>query len=223
MSSMRLKLSDEDITVIEARIRAFETRTAAEAVTAVVDRSDHYHGLRWRAFALGVALAAPAVILADLLRPDWVHAQAVLLAVTSVLVSGLACALLATVWPAFERLFLQRARAEAEARQQAKAFFLANELFATPRRNGVLLFASRFERMAVVYGDRAYEGRVAPDEWQRVVDAMTPPFREGDVRSAFTAGLDVLESLLAAKGFRGDGSTRNALSDRPLEPKIDEQ
>jgi hypothetical protein len=26
-----------------------------------------------------------------------------------------------------------------------------------------------------------------------------------------------------AKGFRGDGTTRNALSDRPLEPKADEQ
>jgi hypothetical protein len=33
----------------------------------------------------------------------------------------------------------------------------------------VLLFASRFERMAVVYGDRAYEPR-RPDEWQHVVD-----------------------------------------------------
>jgi uncharacterized membrane protein len=223
MSSMPFKLSDDDVAAIEARIRAFESRTGTEAVTAVVDRSDHYHGLRWRAFALGVALAAPAVIVADLLRPDWVHARAALFAVATVLAAGLACALLATVWPSFERLFLQRARAEAEARQRAKALFLDRELFATPSRNGVLLFASRFERMAVVYGDRAYEGRVGPDEWQRVVDAMTPPFQDGDVRSAFAAGLDALESLLVAKGFRGDGTARNALSDRPLEPKADEQ
>lgn len=220
---MPLKLSDADVAAIEARIRAFETRTGAEAVTAVVDRSDHYHGLRWRAFALGVALAAPAVILADLLRPDWIHAHAAVFAVAAVLIGGLACALLATAWPAFERVFLQRVRAEAEALQRAKALFLARELFATPSRNGVLLFASRFERVAVVYGDRAYEGRVAPGEWQRVVDAMTVPFEQGDTRNAFTAGLDALESLLVAKGFRGDGTSRNALPDRPLEPKVDER
>lgn len=220
---MPLELSDDDIAGIEARIRAFEARTGAEAVTAVVDRSDRYHGLRWRAFALGAALAALAVILADLLRPDWIHAHAVLFAVAAVLIGGLACALLATAWPAFERLFLQRVRAEAEALQRAKTLFLARELFATPSRNGVLLFASRFERVAVVYGDRAYEGRVAPHEWQRVVDAMTPPFQQGDTRGAFTAGLDALESLLVAKGFRGDGTARNALPDRPFEPNVDER
>jgi putative membrane protein len=220
---MPLKLSDDDVTAIEARIRAFEARTGAEAVTAVVDRSDVYHGLRWRAFALGVAVAAPTVILADMLRPDWIHAHAVLFAVGAVLIGGLACALLATAWPAFERLFLQRVRAEAEALQRAKALFLARELTATPSRNCVLLFASRFERVAVAYGDRAYEGRVAPDEWQRVVDAMTASFRQGDTRSAFTAGLDALESMLVAKGFRGDGTLRNALPDRPFEPNVDER
>ena len=75
VSSVPLMLSDDDVAAIEARIRAFEARTGTEAVTALVDRSDHYHGLRWRAFALGVALAAPAVIVADLLRPDWVHTR----------------------------------------------------------------------------------------------------------------------------------------------------
>jgi putative membrane protein len=220
---MPLELSDDDVAAIEARIRAFETRTGAEAVAAVVDRSDHYHGLRWRAFALGIALAALAVIVAELMRPDWIHAHAVLFAVASVLIGGLACALLATAWPAFERLFLQRVRAEAETLQRAKTLFLARELFATPSRNGVLLFASRFERAAVIYGDRGYEGRVSPDEWQRVVDAMTAPFRQGDTRGAFTAGLDALEALLVAKGFRGDGKVRNALPDRPFEPNVDER
>jgi uncharacterized membrane protein len=216
-----LVLSDADVAAIEARIRAFEARTGVEAVTAIVDRSDRYHGLRWRAFALGVALAAPTVVVADLIRPDWIHAYAVLFAVAVVLVAGLAFALLASMWPAFERLFLQRARAEAEARQRAEALFLARELFAMPSRNAVLLFASRFERVAVVYGDRGYEGRIAPGEWERVVDAMTPPFQSGDARNAFTAGLDALESLLVAKGFHGDGTAHNALPDRPLEPKDD--
>ena len=216
-------LTDADVAAIEARIRAFEARTGAEAVTAVVSRSDRYHGLRWRAFAVGVALAAFAVVLADILRPDWMHAHAILFAVATILGAGLACALLATISPAFERLFLQRERAEAEARQRAKALFLANELFATPDRNAVLLLASRYERVAVVLGDRAYNGRVSAAEWKGIVDAMTPPFGTGDARAAFSAGLDALEALLVAKGFRGDGTARNALPDRPLEPKVDDE
>jgi len=206
-----------DLAAIEARIRAFEARTGVEAVAAVVDRSDRYHGLRWRAFAVGASLAALGVVVADVLRPDWTGAHASLVTAVTILTAGLACALLATLSRPFERLFLQRERAEAEARQRAKSLFLERELFATPDRTAVLLFASRYERVAVVVGDRGYDGRVSAVEWERIVAAMTQRFRDGDAAAAFSAGLDALEALLAEKGFRGEGSGRNVLPDRPLE------
>ncbi len=215
---MPTELSETELSGIEARIRALETHTGVEAVAAVVERSDRYHGLRWRAFAFGVSLAALAVVVVDAARPDWTAAHASLVAAVTILATGLACALLATLSRPFERLFLQRERAEAEARQRAKALFLERELFATPGRTAVLLFASRYERVAVVLGDRAYDGRVTAAEWQAVVAAMTPPFRKGEVALAFAAGLDALEALLVEKGFRGDGTARNVLPDRPLEP-----
>jgi uncharacterized membrane protein len=96
--------------------------------------------------------------------------------------------------------------------------FLERDLFATPGCNAVLLLASRYERVAVVLGDRAYDGRIDSADWQGIVDAMTPPFRAGREALAFAAGLDALEALLAEKGFRSDGTTRNVLPDRPLEP-----
>ena len=220
---MSAVLSELDAAAIEARIRALEARTGVEVVTAVVARSDRYHGLRWRAFALGAALAALAVVVADQARPDWIHAHAVLSTVTAILGAGLAFALLATAWPAFERRFLQRERAEAEARSHAKALFLSRELFATPERTAVLLFASQFERVVVVFGDRGYDGRVTPHDWRRIVDAMTPSLEGGDVRMAFLAGLDALEALLVAKGFASGGSTRDLLPDKPLTPAADDE
>ena len=210
-----------DLAAIEARIRAFEARTGVEAVAAVVDRSDRYHGLRWRAFAAGASLAALVVVVADVLRPDWTGAHASLATAVTILAAGLACALLATLSRPFERLFLQRERAEAEARQRAKSLFLERELFATPDRTAVLLFASRYERVAVVVGDRGYDGRVSAAEWEGIVAAMTPPFRNGDAAAAFTAGLGALEALVAEKGFRREGSGSNVLPDRPLEPDED--
>ena len=215
-------MTGPDLAAIEARIRAFESRTGVEAVAAVVDRSDRYHGLRWRAFAVGASLTALGVVAADVLRPDWTGAHAALVTAVTILAAGLACALLATLSRSFERLFLQRERAEAEARQRAKSLFLERELFATPDRTAVLLFASRYERVAVVVGDRGYDGCVSTAEWEGIVAAMTPPFRDGDAAAAFTAGLDALEALLAEKGFRGQGSARNVLPDRPVEPDEDQ-
>jgi len=207
-----------DLAATEARIRAFETRTGVEVVAAVVDRSDRYHGLRWRAFAAGASLAAFVVVIADLLRPDWTGAHASLITAVAILAVGLGSALLATLSRRFERLFLQRERAEGEARQRAKALFLERELFATPDRSAVLLFASRYERVAVVLGDRGYDGRVSAAEWDGVVAAMTSRFSDGDATTAFIAGFDALEALLIEKGFHGNGERRNILPDRPLEP-----
>jgi uncharacterized membrane protein len=118
-----------DLAATEARIRAFEARTGVEAVAAVVDRSDRYHGLRWRAFAAGASLAALGVVVADFLRPDWTGAHAALVTAVAILAEGLGAALLATLSRPFERLFLQRERAEGEARQRARALFLERELF----------------------------------------------------------------------------------------------
>jgi putative membrane protein len=166
---------------------------------------------------LGASLAALGVVVADVLRPDWTGAHASIVTAVSVLAAGLACALLATLSRPFERLFLQRERAEAEARQRAKSLFLERELFATPDRTAVLLFASRYERVAVVMGDRGYDGRVSLVEWEGIVAAMTHSFRDGDAAAAFAAGLDALEALLAEKEFRGERSSRNVLPDPPLE------
>ena len=78
----------------------------------------------------------------------------------AILSAGLAGTVLATFVPDVRRLFLQRVRAEAEVRQRARSLFLERELFATPGRNAVLLLASRYERAAVMLGDRGYDGRV---------------------------------------------------------------
>ena len=85
-------MTGPDLAAIEARIRAFESRTGVEAVAAVVDRSDRYHGLRWRAFAVGTSLAALGVVTADVLRPDWTGAHAALVTAVTILAAGLACA-----------------------------------------------------------------------------------------------------------------------------------
>jgi putative membrane protein len=213
MGARPLLLSDESAAAIAARIRAIDERTGARVVAALVRRSGHFHGLRWRAFALGAALAALASVLQAWWHPQWNTGCTVLLTAVLILGAGLTLALAATFVPAFERLFLQRPRAEAEVRQRARTLFLERELFAPPARNAILLLAGEFEAAVALYADRHYDGRVSHAEWNAVVRSMTPLLRRRDYLPAFIAGLDALETLLVAKGFHPQPGERPAAGD----------
>lgn len=54
---------------MDKRIAAAEKRTGAQIVVAVIERSDSYSELPWKAFALGVFVAGFLVFIFDLLWP----------------------------------------------------------------------------------------------------------------------------------------------------------
>jgi putative membrane protein len=169
----------------------------------------------WRAFALGASVAALAALAIDIGRPDWLSASALLLQAIIILGAGALAGAAAYWWPWFARLFLGAARARAEVRQCAEGLFLSRELFATPRRDAVLILVSLFEHRVVVVPDAFYRGRVTSAEWEQVVDRMTPLLKAGRTAEAFSAGLAALEGLLAAKGLER-GEPHNALPDALL-------
>jgi putative membrane protein len=214
-----MPLTKAEAAAVEARVRAIEAGTGAQVVVAIVERSDVYHGLRWRAFAFGAALAALTLVASDMLRPDWITAHAALFHALAILGGGALLALIAHFSPAFARLFLERHRAQTEVRQYAQTLFLERELFATKDRNAVLILASRYERVVVVWPDTGFRDRVAATEWRRVVDPMLPAMRAGRTSDALAAGLAAFETLLAEKGCRWEAGGANVFADRPIETR----
>jgi uncharacterized membrane protein len=212
-------LTHTEAAAVEARVRAIEAATGAQVVVAIVGRSDVYHGLRWRAFAFGAAVAALALVTSELLRPDWITAHAALFDALAILGGGAVLALLAHFSPAFARLFLEGDRAQTEVRQHAQAMFLERELFATKERNAVLILASQYERVVVVWPDTGYRDRVTSADWRRVIAAMLPAMRAGRTNEALDAGLAALEALLVANGCRWDTDGANVFADRPIESR----
>ena len=203
-----------EATAIELAIAGVEARTGVQVVAAVVARADAYPELPWRAFALGASLAALIALLVDIARPDWLTAKELLIQTLATLGGGGVAGLFATRIPAFAKRFLGSGRAQAEVRQCAESMFLTRELFATPRRDAILVLASQFERRVVIVPDVFYKGRIGHAEWEAVVAQMTPKLRDGRTADAFAAGLATIESMLVAKGFAGAGSaSRNALPD----------
>jgi putative membrane protein len=187
---------------VKERVAAIERAAGVEVVAAIVARADSYPEIPWKAFALGVALALLVATTATLLAPGWEGAAAILETAVAALASGGAVAL-ATVWiHPLARLFLSRARRQAEALQYAQATFLELGLQRTPRRDGILLLVCLFEREVVALADRGVRDRIPPDALDRVVGAVTAALKRGQARDALLDGLLRLEEALAAAGFR---------------------
>ena len=92
-------LTEAEAAAIEARVKALEARAGIQVVAAVVERSDVYHGLRWRAFAIAVSLAGLASSSSTSCARPGRRTHTVLLALALVLGAGAAAALAATVSP----------------------------------------------------------------------------------------------------------------------------
>jgi putative membrane protein len=189
-------------TAVKERVAALERATGVEGVAAVVARADSYPEIPWKAFALGASLTLLTVAAVALIAPGWEAAEAIVEAAVAALATG-AGAALAAVWIApLARLFLSKARRQAEALQFAQAMFLELELQRTPRRDGILLLVCRFEHEVVVLADRGVRDRVGTAALENVVAAVTAALRRGHLKDALLAGLARLEEALAAAGFR---------------------
>ncbi len=194
---MKRILSDQERDELNRLVAAAEKRTGAQIVLAVVQRSDAYAELPWKAFALGAAAAGLAAVLLDLLRPGWQADLSVLLAVVVTLAAGAAFALLCVGVPGFARFFLDMHRAETEVRQYAQSLFLSREVFATRGRTGILLLVSLFERQVVILPDSGLDKRLSPEAQRTVVGRMTVALTAGRVDRALEQGLRGLEENLA--------------------------
>jgi putative membrane protein len=202
---------------VNAEVARAEAATGVEIVAVVALRASHYPQIPWKAFALGVALAALALVAWGALAPDWGGGPTALRTAVTMLAAGAALALLTVVATPVARLFLRRPRSAFEARRCAELMFHRHRVDATRERTGVLLLACLFERRLDVIADAGLAGRVGAQEWRAALDRVPRPASPRDAAPALIAGVRAIATLLAAKGFRGGGSDRNELPDRPRE------
>jgi putative membrane protein len=210
-------MKKQDLTSLDGRVAAAEKRTGAQIVLAVIERSDSYPELPWKAFALGAAVAGLSVFVKAMLWPGWNSGSEVMLSAASVLAAGVTCALLCVCAPGFARLFLDANRASAEVRQYASALFLSREMFATRGRTGILLLVSLFERHVVILPDTGLRQRLSQDALQTIIARMTTALKKGEISRALEDGLDSLEEVLA--GTATEASGENELPDEIIEEK----
>jgi putative membrane protein len=112
------------------------------------------------------------------------------------LVAGAAGALLA-LWDPLERVLAGRAEMELASRERALRAFHEHALHRTSRGTGVLVFASLFERRAVVLGDHGIHAKMGEAHWERAVAALVAGMRRGDPAVGFCDAIALCGGALA--------------------------
>lgn len=208
-----MPVSEKERQQINSLVARFEADTGAQAVAAVVGKADAYPEIPWKAYAIGTALGALAAALHPFVLPAWSASYSIALDALVILGAGAAFAAAATLLPAVGRLFLDRLRAQAEARQYALAMFLDREIFRTADRRAVLILLTEFERIAVIVPDTGLAVDAPAAELERISGRMRSLLLRRNPVAAFEAALDGLKALIAARGRGVRPSDRNALED----------
>ncbi len=185
---------------IAEAVRRAEGLSRGQIVPAVVERSDAYPEARWRGALLGAALATAAILVAGTPVAPWElpFAQAA---------AGLLGAL-AGAWRPVERVLAGRRAMDEAVRARALRAFHEHGLQRTAEGTGVLVFASLFERAAVILGDQGIHAKRG-DDWDRAVAALTAGMAAGDPSKGFVDAIAVCGAKLA-EHFPRDPQARAA-------------
>jgi putative membrane protein len=227
----KLVMTPEDLSAIEAAVRAAETRTRGEIYCVLAEESSDYHAtpLAW---AAGVALLAPAILLLfdiHVTAPDmrmlggWTadqvedigEATARAALIGTLFLQGLL--FLATLFlvaiPPVRRALTPRGMKRERVLQRAEEQFLSKNLHATRERTGVLIYVSAAERMAELIADEAIHAQVPDDTWEKAMAALTAGLKRGRIAEGFTAAIGLCADVLADRFPVRPGDNPNELPD----------
>lgn len=115
--------------------------------------------------------------------------------------------------PWVERLFTLPSELLEQVQEKAVDAFVENQVFATKRRTGVLLYISLFEHRVTVLADQGIYGRAQAGVWNEICDTVVQGIREGRATEGVVAAIEKLAALLEKLGNKADASDANELSD----------
>ena len=205
--------SAEDLDRISAAVRQAERKTSGEIVPYFVERSDDYEAAVWRGGAIVGSVTAFVLAAVHLFSEQWHGFGLVEIVLLVAGGSGVGMALVHWI-PALKRMVAGNALLEQRVAQRAAQAFIAEEVFQTQDRTGILLFLSHLEHKVLVVGDSGINAKVEQSEWENVVAAMVRGINNGHQADGLIEAIDLCGSLLERHGVKRRKSDVNELSNR---------
>jgi putative membrane protein len=187
---------------IAEAVKRAEALSLGQIVPVVVEKSDPYGEVRYRGGLLAAAIATGVALL---LPFPLTLGELPLIQVAA----GIAGALL-SAWDPLERFLAGRRLQEHAVQARAHLAFQQHGLARTAEGTGVLVFASLFERRAVILGDHGIHAKMkdaTKDEWERALTVLTAGMKAGDPARGFIDAIALCGARLA-EHFPRDAATR---------------
>jgi putative membrane protein len=197
---------------IAEAVQQAERGTSGEIVPCVVEQSDDYEESLWLAALIGAGIALVAVGVVDIVTNPWTRIGLSGFALVVAAAAALG-ALAAALAPTLRVLLAGRATVEQRTHQAAQAAFLAEQIFATRDRTGILIFLSIRERRVVVLGDAGIDSKVAPGAWEGIVRAIIDGIHAGRPVDALVDAIARCGTILCDAGCTLAPDDTNELPD----------
>jgi len=212
-STVARLFSESDRDRIRAAVKGAEQKTSGEIVPYVVERSDTYEFAEWRGGALlGTTIATIFVALHEF-TPVWLPLDFAGLVVLTI-VAFVAGMLLVRLIGPLKRLLAGNAEMEHRVAQRAAEAFVAEEVFKTRDRTGILLFISLLEHRVLVVGDEGINAAVDKAEWDDVVATVVAGLKGGTPAEGLLKAIGMCGELLHRQGVKRKPDDTDELSDR---------
>jgi putative membrane protein len=211
MSKLVSKLfSEDDLSQISAAVKEAEARTSGEIVPYVVEQSDSYDEATWKAgFMLGFVTIA-ALVSVHNFTTVWLPLDFAEMALISLMLGG-GGMLLARFVASVRRLLVGAAVMEKRVSQRAAEAFIAEEVFATRERTGILIFLSLLERRVLVLGDSGINAKVDQSEWDEIVQLIVSSIRKRKPAEGLIAAIKKCGALLQQEGVERRANDKNEI------------
>ena len=191
--------TEEDQKRIAEAVKKAELATSGEIVPFVVGQSDGYPEAPLRLGALFAFVLLFVFALLHMGTSIWLPFGIGETAIFAVLAFGIGMALSAFV-PAIKRTTISAATMDQRVEERANMAFLAEEVFNTRERTGILLFLSLFEHRVRVLGDSGINAKVDQKEWDATVALIVDAMKAGTPADGLVKAIEKCGSLLETRG-----------------------
>jgi len=204
--------SKGDREAIQAATTAAERKTAGELVVYVTERCDPHPEVAWKGALVGGALGALFASVAVWRFGGWGAPDHLWILIGFQL--GLVAGWVASRFDSVSRRLIGEEALDSRVDGRAAEAFLDEQVFATRKRTGVLIFVALLEHRVLVLADEGIDERVADQAWAEITGELALGIRRGTPAAALIHAVERCAALLVAHGVH-PADSENEISNEP--------
>lgn len=204
-----MRYTENQKEAVKTAIARLEAKTSGELVPFIIAKSDDYTEVRYIS-ALIFVICGMLIDLLLFFTGSPIEVWSSVFILFGAMIMGF---FFPIILPEIIRAFTSPERRSKQAYAKAYEVFVKEEVFNTKNRIGILIYISMLEQEVIVLGDRGFNEKVKPNEWNSVVQTISRGIKKGEAIDSLVEAINQCEAILVKNGFEGTGKSSNELPD----------